>query len=87
MKEHKEYTTREARNALADIINSAAYGQERIILARRGKKLAAVVSMEDLALLERMEDQQDLEAAEKALNDPANQKRVPWSEVKKALNL
>ena len=87
MKDSKEYTTREARNALAEIINSAAYGHERIILARRGKKLAAVVSMEDLELLERLEDQQDLQAAEEALSDPANQKRVPWAEVKKALNL
>jgi hypothetical protein len=39
------------------------------------------------AVLERIEDLEDLRAAEAALADPENQKRVPWEEVKKALKL
>jgi prevent-host-death family protein len=53
----------EARNGLADAINRVSYGGERVIFARRGKPVAALVSPEDLALLQRMEDVQDIRAA------------------------
>jgi prevent-host-death family protein len=83
----KQYTTREARNNLAEIVNSAAFGHERIVLTRRGKGLVAVVPIEDLEVLERIEEMEDLRSAEAALADPENQKRVPWEEIKKALKL
>jgi prevent-host-death family protein len=83
----REYTTREARNNMAEIINSAGFGKERIILTRRGKGLVAVVPIDDLEYLERLEDLADLQAAEVALADQTNEKRVPWEEVKKALKL
>jgi prevent-host-death family protein len=57
------------RNNLADALNRVAYAGERIILERRGKGVAALVSMEDLALLERIEDEQDIKAARKALKE------------------
>lgn len=57
------------RNNLADALNRVAYAGERIVLERRGKGVAALVSMEDLALLERIEDEQDIKAARKALKE------------------
>lgn len=48
-------TTREARNNLADLINEVAYGKNRFVLTRRGKSLVAIVSLEDLELLEKAE--------------------------------
>ena len=59
----------EARNGLADAINRVSYGGERVIFARRGKPVAALVSPEDLALLQRMEDAEDIAAARKALKE------------------
>ena len=59
----------EARNSLADAINRVAYGGERVIFARRGKPVAALVSAEDLALLQRMEDAEDVRAAVKVLKE------------------
>ena len=59
----------EARNNLADAINRVSYGGERIVFARRGKPVAALVSAEDLALLQRMEDTEDTRAARKALRE------------------
>ena len=50
----------EIRNHLADAINRVAYAGERIILKRRGKGIVALVSMEDLALLEEMENKAEL---------------------------
>jgi len=57
------------RYKLADAINRVAYAGERIILERRGKGVAALVSVEDLALLEELENQADIRAAKKALKE------------------
>lgn len=54
------------RNTLADALNRVAYSGERVILERRGKGVAALVSMDDLELLEAVEDRIDLEAARQA---------------------
>ncbi len=54
------------RNNMADTLNRAAYAGERIILARDGKPTVALVSMDDLRLLEELENQADLKAARKA---------------------
>ncbi len=45
------------RNSVSDVVNRVAYTGERIVLERRGKGVAALVSMDDLALLEKMEDE------------------------------
>ncbi len=72
-----------ARNQFADLVNRAAYAGERVIVHRRKKPVAAVVPLEDLELLEKLEDRMDLEDALKRLNEPT----VPWSKVKKDLGL
>lgn len=59
----------EARNNLAETINRVSYGGDRVIFARRGKPVAALVSAEDLALLQRIEDAEDIRAAAKVLKE------------------
>ncbi len=77
----------EARDAFGETLNRVAYGKERVVLSRRGKPLAALVPLEDLALLEQLEDRLDLEEARKALADPQNRERIPWEGVKAELGL
>ena len=57
----------DARKDLADILNRAAYGKERVVLTRRGKDVAAIVPMDDLAILEALEDHMDVTESEKIL--------------------
>ncbi|HMO51998.1 MAG TPA: type II toxin-antitoxin system Phd/YefM family antitoxin [Kiritimatiellia bacterium] len=59
----------EAREGLADAVNRVAYGGERVALARRGKPVAVLVSVEDLATLEALENQADLRDARNALKE------------------
>ena len=59
----------EARNNLADTINRVSYGGERVVFARRGKPVAALVSAGDLALLQRIEDAEDIKTAAKVLKE------------------
>jgi prevent-host-death family protein len=77
----------EARKGFSEAISRAAYGSDRIVIQRRGKPVAALVSMDDLRLLEALEDRLDIEAARKALADPKNRKRIPWERVKSGLGL
>ena len=53
-------TTVSARNDFSSVLNRAAFGKERVILQRRGKPIAAVVSMDDLLLLQALEDKLDI---------------------------
>jgi prevent-host-death family protein len=84
-------TTKDARNQLSELVNRAAYGKERIVLTRRGKSIAALVPLDDLLALEqmmrRLEDQADLEAAQKALDEAKHKGTVPWEKVKEELGL
>ncbi len=57
------------RDNLADALNRVAYSGERIVVERRGKGVAALVSMDDLELLEHLEDKADIKAARKALRE------------------
>ena len=61
--------------------------EERVVLTRRGKELAAVVPIEDLELLERLEDRLDLEDARAALKDVKKKGTVPWDKLKEELGL
>ena len=48
-------STSKAREFLADLITEVAYKGERVILTRHGKPVAALISAEDLELLESLE--------------------------------
>ena len=61
-----EVGVHEIRANLAEVINRVAYGGERIVLERRNKPVLALVSMEDLELLNALEDRADVKAALKA---------------------
>ena len=73
----------EAREHLADLGNRVALRGERLVVERRGKNLFALVSVEDLELLERMEDEMDLKAIRAARKEPS----IPFAVVKKELGL
>lgn len=74
----------DARNNLADAINRVAYAGERIVLERRGKGVAAIISIDDLAVLEELENQVDIRAAKKALKEKGV---IPLEKVKRRLGM
>ena len=60
-----------AQEEFPEVVNRAANGNERTIVSRGGKDLAAVIPIDDLRLLERLAreemDRNDLEDARAAL--------------------
>ena len=75
----------EARLQFAELVNKVAFGSERILLHRHGKDVAAIVSVDDLRLLEDLENKMDLEAARAALKEKAP--RIAWKRLKEELAL
>ena len=61
--------------------------RSELSLARRGKAVAAIVSLEDVELLEALEDRIDLENARAALTEAEKEGTVSWEEFKKELSL
>ena len=81
----EKISTADARGQLSTIINRVAFGKESIILTRRGKSIAALVTMDELRLLQELENRMDIADATKALKEPGED--IPANEVWKALGL
>lgn len=79
--------TGQARKDFASTLNRVAYGKERIVLRRRGKDVAALVPVDDLALLEALEDRMDLEDARAALAEAKARGTTRWEKIKADLGL
>ncbi len=79
----------QARDSFSDTLNRVAYRGERIVLRRRGKDLAALVPIEDLKLIQRMEDEIDVGESKRALADMKRKglKPVAYDRVRARLGL
>jgi len=78
-------STVDARKKFADIVNKVAYGNEPIVLTRRGQRVAALISISEFELLQQIEDYIDIEDAKKALAEPGE--NIPAQEFWKQLGL
>lgn len=76
----------DARDHLSEVVDRARYTHERVVLTKRGKDVGAIVSIEDLKLLEMLEDQLDIDMARKALAE-AGDERIPYQGLREKLGL
>ncbi|MBM3498588.1 MAG: type II toxin-antitoxin system Phd/YefM family antitoxin [Armatimonadetes bacterium] len=72
------------RRDLARVVNSVAFGKERVVVERHGKPLVAVVPLGDLELIEKLEDHLLAEQCERILSDP-EEEWIPWEQAKAEL--
>jgi prevent-host-death family protein len=72
------------RDELSEYVNLVRYQGERVVLERRGRGVAALVSMEDLELIRALEDRIDLKAARKALKEKG---AIPLETIKARLGM
>lgn len=90
MSSSEALTVSEARQKLAAIIDRARAEHTPIYLARRGRRVAAVIDADDLdGILELAEDMADIRAAEAARAEmqATGETPIPWEEVKADLGL
>lgn len=74
-------TTIEAKEDLPELINRVAHNKERIVLTRRDKEVAAIISMEDFALLLSTQNTVDLHDAVEALKEARQQGTVSLDQL------
>jgi antitoxin Phd len=75
-------TTAEAQDKFPDLINEVIHNKEHIILTRRGKEIAAIITLEDLHLLQQFKDKNDLQEAVEALKEAREQGSMTIEQVK-----
>ena len=77
----------EARETFADLVNRVAYRNERVLVTRRGRPIAAIIPIEQVEFLERAEDEYDLRMADEALKELEHTSAIPWEQVEAELGL
>jgi len=80
----------DARTQLAAIVDRARAEHEPVYVARRGRRVAAVIDADDLDhILALAEDMADIRAAEQARAEmqATGEAPIPWDEVKADLGL
>lgn len=82
-------TTSQARDTFAATLSRVAKQKKRIVLHRRGQDVAALVPVEDLALLDELEDRLDVENFRAAKEEWEREGRqtTPLDEIVKELGL
>lgn len=83
-------TAKAARESFSELVSRAAYSKEHVVVTRNGKKMAALIPIEEFALLEsvlnELEYKRDVDEARQAL-DEIKEGTVPWEKVKSDLGL
>jgi prevent-host-death family protein len=67
----------EAEEQFAEVFRRAAHDKERIYITRDGKRVAAIISIEDFEALEAIEDRFDREEIEKACAEAKEKGTTP----------
>jgi prevent-host-death family protein len=78
-------STAEARTHLSETLGRVAYGGERVLIGKRGKPMAALVSLADLEALRALEDATDLQDARKSRREGG--KNLAHAEVGRRIGL
>jgi len=71
-----------AKEEFTELVNRVAHNKERIILTRRGKEIAAIVSYEDLLWLEEAQNKHDLQESVDALKEARSEGTTTLEELK-----
>ena len=79
-----------ARKDFATIVNRASFAHERTVITRHNADVAAIISIDELrlldALIEKWEDEEDIADANAALLE-AREDAVRWDDIKRDLDL
>ncbi len=79
------------RDGLGDLINRVAYGGERVMVTRRGKKIVGIISAKELELLEEVldaiEDQIDIPRVKRRLAQAKREGTIPLEQLEAELGL
>ena len=77
----------ELRARLGDVVGRVSYKNDRILITKHGKPVAALISSEDLEFFERIEDRMDNDAADGAQAETRKKGGpISWPTTRRELN-
>lgn len=79
-------TATRLKNVIGELLNQVQFRGERVTLMRKGKPAAAIISIDDLRLLEELEDRLDVQEIERILADKSDE-LVPLGQAERELDL
>ena len=74
-------TVATAKDQFSALLRRVEYHDDRILIERHGKPVAALVPLADLRRLERLEDEEDIRDAHAALAEAARAGTIPLDHV------
>lgn len=77
----RHVSSAEARQHFTDHVSRAQLTGERIVITRKGKPVAAIVSLEDLEILQELEDRIDIAAADEAVHESDSAGWHSWEDI------
>lgn len=78
----KSINIADAKEEFSELLNRVSHNKERIIITRRDKEVAAIISMDDLRILQASETKTDLDDAMDALKEARQQGCLSLDELK-----
>ena len=75
----------EVRENISDVSKRVAYAGERFTVSNYKKEVFAIVSIEDLRILEALENESDLIAVREALAE--SDERIPYGQIRQKFGL
>lgn len=78
-------TAKQLKETSAEVLSRVQYGNERVTVTRHGKEVAAVVSIEDARLLDRLEDVLDVHDALAAIKEAEREGTISLGELRDKL--
>lgn len=76
----------DAKEEFTELVNRVVHNKDRIILTRRGKEVAALISLEDFHLLQSSQNESDLQEATEALKEARQQGTITLEALKAELD-
>ena len=80
-----EMSAAKVRERFGETLSRVGFGGSRVVIHKHGKPIAALVSLEDLRVLQALDDRIDLGAARESMAEEGASR--PWTEVKTDLGL
>jgi prevent-host-death family protein len=80
-------TAKQLKEHSSQVLGRVQFGKERIAVTKNGKEVAAVVSVEDARLLERLEDLLDINDALLAIEEAERDGAMSLDELREHLGL
>lgn len=77
--------TVDAKEEFSELLNRVFHNKENIVLTRRGKEIAVIISMDDFSLLQKEQSKNDLEEAVESLKEARKHGTILLEDFKKEI--